>query len=111
MINLRVFLDEYKKIILELIERTKKGEELSVLIKNRNNMLKKIEESDYDEEELKKIVKELSILKLENELQLTIKKEMVTIRKKINNIKTTRVIRERYNSTEKPNFILFRGKA
>lgn len=105
-------LNEYKKVIVDLTEEVKRNQELSnLLLRKKNNLLKEIREADYDEEEIKKSLEELGILALENELELTIKKEMVTIKKKIENIRTAKKVRRNYSNLQQEKFVLFRGKA
>lgn len=105
-------LNEYKKIIVDLTEEVKKNQELSdLLLRKKNSILKEIRETDCDEEEIKKSLEELGIPALENELELTIKKEMVTIKKKIENIRTAKKVRKNYSNLQQEKFVLFRGKA
>lgn len=111
MITLETQLEEYKKVILNLIESAKAGEGLSELLNKKKNILKEIEEAGYDKNEIQEYVKKLEILELENELQLTIKKEMVTIKKKIENFRTAKKARQNYRNLDKQNIVLFRGKA
>lgn len=99
MINFRKPLEEYRDLTLNLIDKAKNDEELSDLINKRDNILKEFDEADYSKEEFKKIVKEFNILKLDNELQLIVKKEMVKIKKKIENIRATRVARDGYGKS------------
>ena len=98
--NFRKPLEEYRDLTLNLIENAKKNEELSNLINKRDNVLKEFDEVDYSKEEFKKNVKEFNILELDNELQLTVKKEMVKIKKQIENIRATRVAREGYGKSQ-----------
>jgi len=99
MINIRIQLEEYRDLTLNLIENAKNDGELSDLINKRDNILKEFDESDYSKEEFKKIVREFNIIELDNELQLIVKKEMVKIKKKIENIRTTRVARNGYDKS------------
>lgn len=112
MITLKQQLEEYKKTVQELIESVKNyGELPDLLMQKKKDILQNIKESGYNEEEIKNNVEELDILSLENELELAIKKEMVTIKKKIENIRTSRLARDNYKNSQRQKIVLFRGKA
>ncbi|OOM79978.1 hypothetical protein [Clostridium sp. BL-8] len=112
MISLRQQLEEYESTIVDLIEGVKENQELSdLLLRKKNNLLKEIKEAKYDEEEIRRNLDELNIPAIENELELTIKKEMVKIKKKIENIRTAKLARRNYKSLQQEKFVLFRGKA
>jgi len=100
MINFRNQLEEYRNLTLSLIEKAKNDEELSEIINKRDNILKEFDEADYGKEEFKKIVKEFNILELDNELELIVKKEMVKIKKQIENIRSTRIARNGYSNSQ-----------
>jgi hypothetical protein len=110
MMNLRTLLVEYKNTTLILIEKAKKDEELTDLISKSNAILEEAKKIEYTENELEEILKELNIVELENELRLTIKKEMVKIKKKIENIRTTKMARQTYRNSRR-DLRLFIGKA
>lgn len=110
VIDLKKPLEEYKNLTLELIKKAKNDEDLSELINKRDDILKEIGKHEYSKDEFRKIVESLEILKLDEELKLVVKKEMVEIKKKIEKIRTARVARMSYrNSTEK--IKLFMNKA
>ncbi len=111
-IILRKELEEYKKTVLDLIEEVQKDQELSdQLLEKKNNILKEIRDAGYDKCEIERNIEELGITAAENELELTIKKEMVKIKKKIENIRTTKIARKNYNNQQRAQMVLFRGKA
>lgn len=112
MITLRSQLEEYKQTVLDLIEKVRRDGEVSdVLLEKKNFILKEIKEADYNKEEIKNTIEELSILSLENEFELEIKKEMVKIKKKIENMKTSELMRENYRNLQRQKIVLFRGRA
>jgi hypothetical protein len=108
MINFRKSLEKYRNLTLNLMEKAKDDEELSDLINKRSDILKEFDETDYDKEEFKKIVQELNIIELNNELQLTVKKEMVKIKKQIENIRATRVARNSYSKSQQQVMLFMR---
>lgn len=110
--TLRKELETYKKIILDLIESVKKDGELpDSLLEKKNAILQEIKEAGYNKEDIERNLRELDISCLENELELAIKKEMVGIKKKIENIKKSRIARDNYINSQRQKIILFRGKA
>lgn len=101
MIKLKKPLEEYKKLTIELIRKAKNDEDLSELINKRDDILKDIGQQDYNKEEFRNIVQALDIIKLDDELKLVVKKEMVQVKKKIEKIRAARVARTSYrNSSE-----------
>ena len=110
MMDLKKPLEEYKNLTLELIRKATNDEDLSELINKRDDILKEIEQHDYNKEDFRNIVQSLDILKLDEELKLVVKKEMVGIKKKIDKIRAARVARIGYrNSSER--IKLFMNKA
>ena len=109
--NFRKPLEEYRDLTLNLIENAKKNEELSNLIDKRDNVLKEFDRVDYSEEEFRKIVKEFNIIELDNELQLIVKKEMVQIKRKIENIRKSRVAKSNYTKSQQEEYKLFISRA
>jgi hypothetical protein len=99
MIDFRKPLEEYKNLTLSLIEKAKNDEELAELINKRDDILKEFKITDYSKDEFKEIVKKLNIIELDNELQLIVKKEMVKIKKKIENIKDAKLARNSYKNS------------
>ncbi|WP_297417071.1 hypothetical protein [Clostridium sp.] len=110
MTTLRNLLEEYRNITLKLIEKTKNGEDLTNLIKQSNNILDEVRKVEYNKNELEEILIELNIENLENELRLTIKQEMVKIKKKIENIRTIKIARQTYRNSHRE-IKLFIGRA
>lgn len=105
-------LDMYKYITLELIEKIKQDEaDFEELINRRSEILDGLKEVKFSSEELKKIVDDLEIFKLEDELELLIKKEKTKIRNKIDLIKRGRLAARNYNKAfEFQNFFTARSK-
>ena len=98
--NLREYLEEYKALTLFLIDEVKKDGELNDLIEKRENILKSINDFNTDKEEVKTIGNSLKLLELEQELQNSVEKEMVKIKKQIQNLKKARQANTNYNSIE-----------
>lgn len=98
--NLREYLEEYKYLTLALIDEAKKDGELNSLIEKREDILDLINDSNFNKEEIKTIGNSLKLLKLEDELQNTVKKEAVEVRKQIETLKKARQANKNYNSFE-----------
>lgn len=98
--NLHEYLEEYKALTLVLIDEVEKDGELNSLIKKREDILKSINDLNFDKEEIKVVGNSLKLLELEKELQNSVKKEKVKIKKEIENLKKTRQANTNYNSSE-----------
>jgi hypothetical protein len=110
MIDLRKNLEEYKNLTLELIKKAKNDEDLSQLINERDDILKEIGRHNYNKEDFRNIVQSLDILKLDEELKLVVRKEMVEIKKRIEQIRAARVARNGYRKSSE-SIKLFMNKA
>jgi len=98
--NLREYLEEYKALTLVLIDEVKKDGQLNPLIKKREDILKSINNLNFDKEEIKTIGNSLKLLELEEEVQNLIKKERVKVKKQIETLKKARQANANYNSIE-----------
>lgn len=98
--NLNEYLEQYRDLTLNLMDKIKKDGEIDILIKERESILKSINDLDFDKEEIKKIGNSLNLLELEEELQVLAKKEKVKIKTEIENLKRTRQANTNYNSIE-----------
>lgn len=108
--DFRSKFEEYKNLTITTIEMVKNDQSISDIILKKNNILEEIKKEEFNEEELKEIIKELNIEEVEKDLVLTIKKEMVNTKIKIDNFNKARVARASYRKSEyQPT--LFRGKA
>ncbi|MCE5220770.1 MAG: hypothetical protein LLF98_05745 [Clostridium sp.] len=98
--DLREYLEEYKALTLTLIDEISKDGQLSFLIEKREDILKSINNINFDKEEIKTIGNSLKLLELEEELQNSVKKEEVKIKKEIQTLKKARQANANYNSIE-----------
>lgn len=98
--NLREYLEEYRDLTLVMIDEVKKDTQLNSLIEKREDILKSINDSNFDKEEIKNIGNSLKLLELEEELQNLVEKEKVRIKKQIESLKKTRQANTNYNSVE-----------
>ena len=108
--NFRNKLEEYRDLTITTIEMVKNDQDVTDIIFKKNNILEEIKKEEFNEEELKETIKELNIEAIEKDLVLTIKKEMVNTKRKIENINQSKVIRQSYRKSEYQ-FTLFRGEA
>ncbi len=98
--NLQQYLEEYKALTLAMIDEVKKNGQLNSLIEKRDDILKSISNLNFDKEEIRTIGKSLKLLELEQELNSSVKKEMVSIKRQIETIKKTKQANTKYNSFE-----------
>lgn len=99
--NLHEYLEEYKALTLVLINEIKKDtQQLNALIKKREDILKSINDLNFDKEEIKVVGNSLKLLELEEELQYSIKKEKVKIKKQIETLNKARQANTNYNGIE-----------
>jgi len=97
--NLDECLESYKKITLELIDKTKHGEDLEKLIKKRENVIKELGNLNFSKKEIKEKVDTLNIIELDRELQELVNLEKEKVKVQINNFKKARSLRESYNNS------------
>lgn len=97
--NLDECLEKYKNITLELVGKTKHGENLEQLINERSNVIKAIGNINFSNEEFKKKLEKLNILELDKELQKLLNEEKVKTKKQIDHIKQARILRKSYNNS------------
>lgn len=98
--NLREYLEEYKALTLLLIDKVKKDGQLNDLIEKRENILKSINDLNLSKEEIEAVGNSLNLLVLEQELQNSVEKERVKIKKQIQNLKKARQVNTNYNNIE-----------
>lgn len=98
--NLHECLEEYKALTLTLIDEAKKDGNLEQLIEKREEILKFIKNSSFNEEEIRSIGNSFNLLELEEELQSELKKEQVKIKKEIENLNKRKQANMQYNRFE-----------
>ncbi|WP_238916576.1 flagellar protein FliT [Clostridium sp. YIM B02555] len=110
--NLYECLENYKKITLELIEKIKQNnDEFEELIDKRSEVLEKIKIINFSSEEIKEIVDDLDLFRLDEELVRLIKVEQVKIKSRMDILKKGRKAANNYNRAfEFQNFFTARSK-
>lgn len=98
--SLDEYLEAYRTITLKLINEIQRYGEINTLIKEREDILKSLDNLNFDKEEIKIIGNSLNLLQLEDELQNLVKKEKSKVKKQIENIKIARKANTNYNSIE-----------
>jgi len=110
MVDLRDRLTEYRDITVTLIKMAEKDEELQDTIALRGNILKEIENTDYNKQELKALIEELNIEELDEQLKLIIKKEIKSIRTQLDNVNKGReAVKCIRNTKQQPTFFVGRA--
>ncbi|BCZ48628.1 hypothetical protein psyc5s11_46950 [Clostridium gelidum] len=98
--NLNEYLEEYRTLTLDLMDKIREDGEIDILIEKREDILKSINNINFDKEEIKKIGDSLKLLELEEELEILAKKEKVKVKKEIENLKKIKQANTNYNSIE-----------
>ncbi|MBE6086953.1 MAG: hypothetical protein E7206_02640 [Clostridium beijerinckii] len=98
--NLQEYLEEYKNITLKLMDKNLNNNEVNSFVIKRGEILKILSESNFDKDEIRKIGDSLNLLKLEDELQNSMKKEMVSIKRELDKLKKMKQANMQYNSFE-----------
>lgn len=98
--NLYEYLKEYRAITIDIMDEIQKSGQIAPLIEEREEIIKTINNINFDKEEIKRIGNSLDLIKLEEELQIIYKKEKVKVKKQIENIKVSRKINDSYNNME-----------
>lgn len=108
--NLEECLEKYKNLTLELIDKTKHGEDLKSFINERENIIKELGNIDFSKEEFKKKLDALNIMELDKELQKLVVEEKIKTKEQIDNLKKARIIRKNYSNSY-GNLNFFSGKS
>lgn len=98
--NLSEYLGEYRALTLDLMEELQKDGEIASLLREREDIIKAINSTNFDKDEIKAIGNSLNLVKLEEELQSMYKKEKVKVKKQIENIKRAKEVNRNYNNME-----------
>lgn len=103
--DLKLSLENYRNITIELIEKVKKGEDLNTLFQKREDLIENIRNINFEKEEFQVLAKSFEIMELDEELQKLINSEKEKIKEKIRFLKITREARMKYENTQfKPTF-------
>lgn len=97
--NLDESLEKYKNITLELMDKTKRGEDLEKLINERADVIKTLGDIKFSKEEFKKRAEPLNINELDKELEKLVKQEKVKVKNQLDNFKKARSLRKSYNNS------------
>lgn len=95
--NLYENLDKYRLLTLKLIDEVENDGNLDSLIQERENILRFINESDFDKEKIKAIGSGFKLLELENKVQDSIKKEKVKVMRQLEQLKKIKQVNLNYN--------------
>lgn len=98
--NLQEYLEEYKDITLNLMDENLNNNEVNSFVIRRGEILKMLIEFNFDKDEVRRIGDSLNLLKLEDELQNSMKKEMVRIKKELAKLKKMKQANMQYNNFE-----------
>ncbi|NOH16433.1 hypothetical protein [Clostridium cochlearium] len=101
--DLRTYLEKFRDITLDVIDAFKKEDyELGdKLLDKRRETIGRIEEIEYTIEEFRALDKEFKLLELNKELEETVEKERIKIRKELDEINIRRSANNGYNTQNK----------
>ncbi len=103
--DLKLSLESYRNITIELIKNVKKGEDLNTLLQKREDIIESIKNIDFTNEEFKEFAKSFKIMELDEELKKSITNEKEKVKEKLKILKITREARMKYENTQfKPTF-------
>lgn len=93
-------LQDYRELTVKLIDSIDNVDEIESLINEREEIINKINLTQYDNIEFKKIAAELNLAQLEEELVNKLKREKVNARARLENVRKLKMARMRYNKEE-----------
>lgn len=96
--DLEEYLKEYKALTLDIMERVNIDGSIGYLVNERQEILDKIKFLGFDKSDIKGIGESLNLIKLEEELNLMIKKEKINVKRRIENLKKMRSANMKYNA-------------
>lgn len=85
--TLEGYLKEYKALTLDLMEKINTSGNIRYLVEEREEILTAINNSNFDEDEIKRIGKELNLIELEKQMKKMLEFEKTNIKRKIANLK------------------------
>lgn len=101
--DLRTYLEKFRDVTLDVIDAFKKEKyELgNNLLDKRREIIGEIEQIEYNIEEFKALDKEFKLLDLNKELEESVEKERIKIRKQLDDINLRRNANNGYNQQSK----------
>lgn len=91
-------LSNYKNLTLEMIEKIKADNDISLLVKKREEILKEIMKSDINKQSINKDSEIANIQKLDEELQKIVKTKMIDIKKDMKKIQQSKAAFNQYSN-------------
>lgn len=85
--ELREYLEEYKALTLDIMEHINIDGNIKFLLDEREKILNKISESNFNKDEIIEIGMSLKLIELEDEMQKMVKVEKANIKRKIQQLK------------------------
>ncbi|WP_096635435.1 hypothetical protein [Clostridium cochlearium] len=101
--DLRTYLEKFRDVTIDVIDAFKKEDyELgNDLLDKRREVIGEIEQIEYTIEEFRALDEEFKLLDLNKELEETIEKERIKIRKQLDDINLRRSANNGYNTQNK----------
>lgn len=100
MMTLDMLLDEYKRLSVEMLEKADEIDTIELLISKRANVINDINKIEYNKDEFKTLVHELSLMEIEDRLFKIISQEKLKTRKALDNVQKLKRAQAMYNREE-----------
>ena len=94
--ELSELLEFYRTISLEMAEKIRNQEDISLLLNKRQEIIAKINEGNFSREEICTYLKDFNIIEIDDELQKKLKEQMTVVKKEIKRIKQSKMAYNKY---------------
>ncbi|ALP89498.1 hypothetical protein [Clostridium butyricum] len=96
--ELKEYLYEYKGLTLDIMERANEDGNIEYLLIEREQILNKIKASNFEQSEFEMFCNELKLVELEKEVNLVIKKEIISSKNKMEKLKKVHSASMKYSA-------------
>ena len=105
----RELLENYKSLTIKMLQKVKSDEEFSISLKERENIVSRLNEENIEKKQIGNLIEELEIKKYDEELEECIKKSMSEIKKDIVKVRKSKEAYLRYGNFSS-NSVIFSTK-
>lgn len=94
--DLSELLYEYRNLTLRMMKEIDENNDIGILLKEREDILKKIALLNIDRNDMKREFENLKLEEIEEKVQITIKRKMLEVRNEIKKIKRSQEAYKKY---------------
>ncbi len=94
--DLSELLYEYRNLTLRMMKEIDENNDIGILLKEREDILKKIALLNIDRNDMKREFENLKLEEIEEKVQITIKRKMLEVRNEIKKIKQSQEAYKKY---------------